>query len=79
MLHFAKLGMDNVVLEVLTVNEINSMTLEGTHDESLGIEYLVNLTGHITWVETSYESKFRGRFASIGFIYDSKSDEFKDI
>lgn len=79
MLHFAKLGMDNVVLEVLTVNEINSMTLEGTHDEAIGIQYLIDLTGHMIWVETSYESEFRGKFASIGFIYDSESDEFKDM
>jgi len=79
MAHFAKIGMDNIVLEVVVVNNIDSMTDQGVHDESVGIEFLRKLTGHQNWVQTSYSGNIRGKFAAIGDTYNSANDEFVSI
>ena len=62
MAHFAEIDSDNKVLRVLVVD--NSQ-------ENRGQEFLAvdcNLGG--TWVQTSYNANFGGKFAGIGDVWD---------
>ena len=43
MAHFAKLGIDNTVLEVLVVNNVDTMTPQGEEREEIGVEFLHKL------------------------------------
>jgi hypothetical protein len=76
MAHFAKIGIDNVVLAVLVVNNVDTMTPQGEEQEEIGIEFLRKLTGHETWKQTSYNGTFRKNYAGIGYTYDSVRDAF---
>jgi len=76
MAHFAKIGLDNIVTEVLVVANRETMDSQGNERESIGIEFLKNLTGHETWIQTSYNGSTRKNFAGIGYTYDSQRDAF---
>jgi hypothetical protein len=76
MAHFAKLGIDNIVLEVLVVNNVDTMTPQGEEKEEIGVEFLRKLTGHETWKQTSYNGTFRKNYAGIGYTYNSDLDAF---
>lgn len=76
MAHFAKIGLDNVVIEVVYLDNINNMTLLGEESEDIGVSFLKKLTGHQTWKQTSITQSFRKNFAAQGFVYDSNRDAF---
>ena len=76
MAHFAKLGIDNIVLEVLVVNNVDTMTPQGEEREEVGVEFLRKLTGHDTWKKTSYNGNIRKNYAGIGYTYNSELDAF---
>lgn len=68
MAHFAEIDNTNKVLRVLVVD--NSQ-------EHRGQEFLANdcnLGG--TWIQTSYNANFRGKFAGTGDVYDPINDVF---
>lgn len=68
MAHFAEIDKDGFVLRVLVVD--NSQ-------ESRGQEFLADDLGlGGTWIQTSYNANFRGKYAAIGDKYDKKKDEF---
>jgi hypothetical protein len=68
MAHFAEIDSNNIVLRVLVVD--NSLEAEGA-------DFLANTLGlGGTWIQTSYNGNFRGRFAGIGDTYDSVNDVF---
>ena len=76
MAHFAKIGLNNIVTEVLVVANRETMDSNGVEHESIGIEFLKTLTGHETWIQTSYNGNMRKNFAGIGYTYDSQRDAF---
>lgn len=76
MAHFAKIGLNNEVIDVVCVDNVNTMTPQGVEDELIGVAYLRNMTGHHAWVQTSYNANFRGKFAGVGDRYDQHLDEF---
>jgi hypothetical protein len=76
MAHFAKIGIDNMVLEVLVVNNVDCMTPQGEEREEIGVEFLKKLTGHESWKQTSYNGTFRKRYAGYGYTYNSELDAF---
>ena len=76
MAHFAKIGIDNTVLEVLVVNNVDTMTPQGEEREEIGVEFLKKLTGHESWKQTSYNGSFRKRYAGHGYTYNSELDAF---
>ena len=76
MAHFAKIGLDNTVTEVLVVANREAMDSTGVEQESIGVEFLKNLTGHTTWVQTSYNNRIRKNYAGIGHTYNSTRDAF---
>jgi hypothetical protein len=68
MAHFAEIDSNNVVLRVLVVAD---------EHEHRGQEFLANDCGlGGTWIQTSYNSNIRGKFAGMGDIYDEVNDEF---
>ena len=81
MAHFAKLGNDNIVENVIVVsNDIAT-------NEQAGINFLQNLYNDTaTWKQTSYNTygnvhklggtPLRKNFAGIGFTYDQTKDAF---
>jgi len=76
MAHFAKIGLDNLVTEVLVVANRETMDSNGVEQEAIGVEFLKNLTGHETWIQTSYNGNIRKNYAGIGYTYDSQRDAF---
>jgi hypothetical protein len=76
MAHFAKIGLNNIVIDVLVVANRETMDSNGVEHESIGVEFLKTLTGHETWVQTSYNGTFRKNYAGIGYIYDSQRNAF---
>ena len=57
MAHFAKIGIDNIVLETSKVNNKDCMDEEGVFSESRGIDILIELTGHESWVRCSFNTR----------------------
>ena len=76
MAHFAKIGLDNIVTDVLVVANRETMDSTGVEHESIGVEFLKNLTGHETWIQTSYNGNIRKNYAGAGYTYDSQRDAF---
>lgn len=74
MAHFAELNENNVVLRVTSVANEVLLDENNIEQEELGLKHLEHLGG--TWVQTSYNSNFRGVFAGIGMIYDPVTDKF---
>jgi hypothetical protein len=76
MAHFAKIGLNNKVIEVLSVANEVLHDANGVEQESIGIDFLTKLTGYPVWVQTSYNKNFRKNCAGIGMIYDEDRDAF---
>jgi hypothetical protein len=51
-------------------------TIDFPESEALGQKVLADSGFEGTWLQTSYNGKFRGRFAGGGMIYDPVKDEF---
>ena len=68
MSHWAELDENNIVVRVL-VGDNN----DPNGDE--GYQWLIDNLGG-TWIQTSYNANFRGKYAGIGDLYDATLDEF---
>ena len=77
MAHFAQLDDNNVVITVTVINNEVLLDENGVEQESIGAEFCAELFGG-RWIQTSYNGKFRKRYAGRGFIYDETKDEFID-
>jgi hypothetical protein len=66
MAHFAKVE-NGIVTNVVVVDN---------EHEAYGEEYLNDLGLDGTWVQTSYNGNFGGKFAGIGDTYDDKNKVF---
>jgi hypothetical protein len=78
MAHFARIE-NNVVTEVIVVNNEVLENKEFPESEPIGIAFCKSLYGANTeWLQTSYNSNFRGTYAGLGMIYDKKIDKFVD-
>ena len=76
MAHFARIE-DSIVREVIVVNNEVLENKPFPESESIGIAFCKSVYGEGTeWLQTSYNSNFRERFAGIGMIYDAQKDEF---
>ena len=86
MAHFAKIGIDNVVTNVLAVDTIDTMTRGGIEREDIGVAYLIKHHGHENWKKCSYNTfegvhrnggtPLRANYPSVGWIYNSTHDIF---
>jgi len=86
MASFAKIGLNNKVIEVQSVvNEVLHDS-NGVEQEVNGIDFLTKLTGWSIWVQTSYNTlggvhstggtPLRKNHAGIGYTYDEDRDAF---
>ena len=89
MAHYAKLDINNIVLEVNVIDNSQETQLGGEEET---ISWLndnfnnVGVAGGVTWKKTSYNTfmgihnlggtPFRVNYAGIGFTYDAEKDAF---
>ena len=90
MAHFAKLGANGKVIQVLTLNNSDMLNADGVEDESVGQQYLEthNNWPAQMWIQTSYNTSqnkhssgddskaFRGNYAGIGYTWDEDNQIF---
>ena len=90
MAHFAKLGANGKVIQVLTLDNDNMLNADGVEDEGVGQQYLElhNNWPAQMWIQTSYNTSqnthnsgdnskaFRGNYAGIGYIWDEDNQIF---
>ena len=75
MAHFAQINEDGVVTQVIVVADSDCAGGNFPDSEIAGAYFCNKLLGG-TWKQTSYNSNFRGRYAGIGYKYDSGLDMF---
>ena len=77
MAHFAELDQNNTVLQIVVISNVDILDENGNESEQKGIEFCKNLYGDDKkWIQTSYNTKFRYKYATIGDTYDEKYDAF---
>ena len=86
MASFAKIGLNNKVIEVLSVVNEVLYDSNGIEQEVNGIDFLTKLTGYPVWKQTSYNTHggvhnnngtpLRKNHAGIGYTYDETRDAF---
>src|SRR5210317_1257780 len=88
MAHFAKLGANGKVIQVLTLNNSDMLNADGVEDEAVGQQYLErhNNWPAQMWIQTSYNTvgnqhknggtPLRGNYAGIGYTWDEDDQIF---
>ena len=88
MAHFAKIGMNGKVIQVLTMDDDEMLDADGNEVEARGQEWLErhNNWPAQMWIQTSYNTKanqhlnggtpFRGNYAGIGYEWDEDNNIF---
>jgi len=75
MAHFAKIE-NGVVREVIVIANSDCGGGDFPDSEPIGQEFIASLGLTGEWLQTSYNSNFRGTYAGIGFTYDPDLDVF---
>ena len=90
MAHFAKIGANSKVIQVLTLDNKDMKNADGVEDESVGQQYLElhNNWPAQMWIQTSYNTvnnthnsgdnskALRGNYAGIGYEWDEDNNIF---
>jgi hypothetical protein len=90
MAHFAKLGSNSKVIQVLTLDNKDMLNADGKEDETVGQQYLErhNNWPAQMWIQTSYNTSagkhnsgddskaLRGNYAGIGYTWDEDNNLF---
>ena len=90
MAHFAKIGMNGKVIQVLTLNNGDMLNADNVEDETVGQQYLErhNNWPAQMWIQTSYNTQggkhnsgddskaLRGNYAGIGYTWDEDNNIF---
>jgi hypothetical protein len=78
MAHFAKIGLNGKVIEVLSVVNEVLHDANGVEQETIGIDFLKILFNepNAVWKQTSYNNNIRKNYAGIGYAYDETRDAF---
>ena len=88
MAHFAKLGANGKVIQVLTLDNKDMLNADGVEDEAVGQQYLElhNNWPAPMWIQTSYNTSknqhknggtpLRGNYAGIGYEWDEDNNMF---
>ena len=90
MAHFAKLGVNGKVIQVLTMDNDKMLNADGVEDENVGQQWLEthNNWPAQMWIQTSYNTvsnthssgdnskAFRGNYAGIGYTWDEDNQIF---
>ena len=90
MAHFAKLGANSKVIQVLTLDNKDMLNADGVEDELVGQQYLEHNNNWPAqmWIQTSYNTShnkhnsgdnskaLRGNYAGIGYTWDEDNQIF---
>lgn len=76
MAHYAKIGLNNKVIEVQSVHNDVLLDSNDVEREINGLDFLTKLTGWAVWKQTSYNGNFRKNYAGVGHTYDETRDAF---
>ena len=90
MAHFAKLGANGKVIQVLTMDNDKMLNADGVEDENVGQQWLEHHNNWPAqmWIQTSYNTSgnthksgdnskaFRGNYAGIGYEWDEDNNIF---
>lgn len=77
MAHFAKVENDGTITQVIVVSNTDCGNLEFPESEPIGKAFISSLGLDGEWVQTSYNSNFRGIYAGIGYTYNQSLDVFE--
>lgn len=76
MAHFAEIDNNNVVSRVIVISD-DIAPDPAPDNESAGQAFIADVLGLSgTWLQTSYNGNFRGRYAGTGDTYDPVNDVF---
>jgi hypothetical protein len=75
MAHFAEIGLNNIVTQVIVVNNNDCKDQFGNESEIIGAKFCHDLFGGV-WLQTSYNGNMRKNYAGIGYTYDSTRNAF---
>ena len=70
MAHFARVE-DGVVREVVVIDNKDCGNLEFPESEAVGQAFIRSIGLNGTWAQTSYNSKWRGKYAGQGDTFDA--------
>jgi hypothetical protein len=71
MAHFAKLGIGNIVEQVIVISNDVATT------EQAGVDFINKIYNtRDVWKQTSYNNNIRKNFAGVGYQYDQTRDAF---
>lgn len=76
MAHFAELDDQNRVIRTIVISNDDLIDDTGQENEQLGINLCHQIAGGNRWVQTSYNSNFRKKYADPGDIYVNEKDLF---
>ena len=89
MAHFAEIGINNVVKQVVVIDNIKCMNDGGVEDIDISMDYIRSVYGHGNFVKCSYNTRegahsgsgtpLRANYPGIGSIYDSTNDIWIDF
>lgn len=78
MAHFVKIQGDGFISEAIVISNADCGGGDFPESESIGQDFIsnvLNLDG--VWKQTSYNNKFRVRYASVGMLYNEVTDSFE--
>jgi hypothetical protein len=75
MAYFAQLDIDNVVIQVISVSNMDAPD-PFPESEAAGQALIASLGLDGVWRQTSYTGRIRRNYAGVGYTYDSARDAF---
>jgi Sec7-like guanine-nucleotide exchange factor len=76
MAHFAELNEHNIVTRIIVINNLELID-NGVESEEKGLAFCNSHYGG-KWVQTSYNSNFRGKYAEIGDTFNNLLNIFEN-
>lgn len=76
MAYFAQIDEEGVVLQVISISNVDAPDPAPEHSEPLGQAFIASLGIDGKWIQTSYNHRFRKQYAGIGWRYDADADVF---
>jgi hypothetical protein len=78
MAHFAHTE-NNIVNEVIVIANLDCGGGDFPESEPIGQAFIASLGFAGTWLQTSYNSNFRGTYAGIGYTFDPLLGEYGEF
>jgi hypothetical protein len=77
--HFAKVDKNNLIVEVIVVRDEDCSYQNFPESEPIGQSFISSLGLEGQWLQTSYNAKFRGTYAGIGYTFDASLGEYGEF